>query len=183
MDNLFTLSIIGKPFSGKTTVSRLVTEEILKRNFRAEIVDGKILKREILPGLSYSIVNIELNAEAVAAISRLLNDNGIVAVATTIIPFAKDTENVVKVHLTTPQDVLETRDDEGFYDKHGFENFDFPAANIDLTIDSSQKSPEAIYKEIIGLLEELTFLEPVQEDYNDEEKAEIDARLKSLGYM
>ena len=183
MDNSFTLLITGKPFTGKSTISRLVTEEILKRNFKVEIVDGGILKKEILTGLSYSISDIELNTETVAAICTVLNDNGVSAVATSLIPFRKNRENLVKIHLTAPDDVLKTRDSEGFYSKHDLENFDFPAGKVDLTIDSSIKSPDVIFREIIGLLQELTFLEIAQDDYSDEEKAEIDARLKSLGYM
>ena len=186
MNEAFTLWISGKPCTGKTTITRLITEEILKRNHRAEIVDGKSLKNDILNGLSYSSGDLKLNAKAVAALANVLNENGITAAASSILPFTEadtELENIVNIHLTASQEILDSRDNDGFYDSTGFDTSDLMADEADLTIDTSQKSPEAALKEIISLLEELTFIEPVQEDYNDDEKAEIDARLKSLGYM
>jgi adenylylsulfate kinase-like enzyme len=47
----------------------------------------------------------------------------------------------------------------------------------------SADTPEQSVAKIILKLEEMGFLEPTLSDYTDEEKAEIDERLKNLGYM
>ena len=175
MTDGFTVWFSGKPDSGKTTLSRLIHEEILKRGFKAEIIDENIFYIESGDEFDGFKQDLDAKAAMIACISALLNRNDIVSIAP-VVPPSPETrrsiremlENMVEIRLVTP-DEAKIPDEE--------------SEDAELILETGGKTPDQSAAEVITLLEELTYIEPVQEDYTEEEKREIDERLKSLGYM
>jgi len=175
LDEGFTIWITGLPVKGKSDLSKALHKEILKRGLRAELLDDTILRKEYCQKMDDSTSDFDLSAEIFGYFSEILNRNQIVSIVGAVSPSRsvrekiKDKiENFIEIHLDTEADsTLQVE----------------KSSEVDLEIQIDTKTIEAACEEIISLLEELTFIQPVSEDYTDEEKEEIDARLKSLGYM
>jgi adenylylsulfate kinase len=195
----FTIWLTGKPGSGKTTLANLTAEALIKRGLPVEVFDGGNLRKELWPELGFSAEERMKNALRIAYFCHLFNRNGINCVVAAIAPYQiirrelrNRLENYIEISLQASDKILRSRDTLGLYlaaekgELKQFTGIDDPYENPhdpDLTIYSDSDTEENSLELIINTLQEMNFIEPVSDDYSEEEKKQIDERLRSLGYL
>ena len=199
MEPGFTVWFTGKPCSGKTTLANLATEALIKRGLAVELLDGELLRNELWPELGFSKSERGLSAKRIAYFCHLFNRNGVNCVVASVSPYREYREevkslleNFIEIHLQAADKILRQRDTQGYYsaaDKGELENFtgvNAPYEEPDdpsLTLYTDSDTEEGCLDLITTTLEEMCFIETMDEEYSEEEKKLIDERLRSLGYL
>ena len=80
-DKGFTLWFTGLSGAGKTTVSKLVEEELANRRRRLEILDGDVVRENLSKGLGFSKEDRDTNIRRIAFVADLLSRNGVPVIA------------------------------------------------------------------------------------------------------
>lgn len=197
----FTVWFTGLSGAGKTTVSKIVAETLIRRGKKVEVLDGDIVRQNLSKGLGYSKEDRDINIRRIGFVCNLLSRNGVVAVAAAIAPYeAVRLENrnligdYVEVHVDCPMDVLIERDVKGLYKKAmagEIKNFTGvsdpyePPKNAEVVADTSTESPEESARKVINKLEEMGYLEAEKtiSGYTKEEEEKVNQRLADLGYL
>jgi adenylylsulfate kinase len=114
----------GLSGAGKTTLAKLLEEELFTRNFMVQILDGDNIRSGINSNLSFTEVDRRENIRRIAEVSKLFLNCGIIAINSFISPtrevrhIARDIigkENFVEVYINAPLSVCEKRDVKGLY--------------------------------------------------------------------
>jgi adenylylsulfate kinase len=114
----------GLSGAGKTTLAKLLEEELFARNFMVQILDGDNIRSGINSNLSFTEVDRRENIRRIAEVSKLFMNCGIIAINSFISPtrevrhIARDIigkENFVEVYINAPLAVCEKRDVKGLY--------------------------------------------------------------------
>ncbi len=134
-----TLWFTGLSGSGKTTISKVVAEEIELRNCKVELLDGDVVRTHLSKGLSFSKADRDTNIRRIGFVANLLSRNGVIAITAAISPYRdiRDevramTANFLEVYVNAPLEVCESRDVKGLYAKarageiKGFTGIDDP---------------------------------------------------------
>jgi len=195
----FTVWFTGKPCSGKTTLANLLTKSLIQRGLPAEIFDGEILRSELWPELGFAKEDRGKSVKRIAHFCHILNRNGVNCVVASVSPykeyrhFARNLlENYIEIYLQASLSTLKKRDTQGFYASaeagniSGFTGVNDPYEepdNADLTLYTDADDERGCLALVLQTLQEMCFIEPAAGDYSEEEKAEIDKRLRSLGYL
>lgn len=198
----FTLWFTGLPSSGKTTLSTAVTDELKRRNFKVEVLDGDIVRKELCRDLGFSREDRDKNIERIGIVCRLLSRNGVVAMVAAISPYREVRRRVrsgiadfVEVYVKCPVEVCMTRDPKGNYKKalagelKGFTGVDDPyeePERAEITVETDKLTVGESVAYILRRLKELAYLLPDPEtgaDYTDEEEEAVKKRLEDLGYI
>ena len=164
----------GLPKCGKTTVARLVSEELEIRGIRAEHLDGSILRQSISKDLGFSKEDRDKNLERATFIAKLLSRNGAIVLASFITPYESERARIrkeleekaafIEVHIKASIDTCKSRDRDGWYEKaergevEYFTGVSDPyeePANPDLVVDTETKSAQACANEVIRTIETL----------------------------
>jgi adenylylsulfate kinase len=120
----FTLWFTGLSSSGKSTIAAELEARLFAAGYRAYILDGDITRLGINSDLSFSIKDRTENIRRVAYISKLLNDAGIITIASFISPFANDRHSArsiigensfIEVFIDSSLEVCKMRDPKGLY--------------------------------------------------------------------
>jgi len=197
----FTVWFTGLSGAGKTTLSQLLAEELLKRGKKVEVLDGDVVRQNLSKGLGFSKEDRDINIRRIGFVCHLLSRNGIVAIAAAISPYASVREenrrligDYIEVHADCPMEVLVERDVKGLYKKAlagEIENFTGVSdpyeapENPEVYVDSSRENPEDSVQRILRILEERGYLEAEKtvSGYTKEEEEKVNQRLKDLGYL
>lgn len=116
----------GLSGAGKTTLAKLLEEELFARNYMVQILDGDNIRSGINSNLSFSEEDRRENIRRIAEVSKLFLNCGIIAINSFISPtrevrhIARDIigkENFVEVYINAPLAVCEKRDVKGLYAK------------------------------------------------------------------
>lgn len=116
----------GLSGAGKTTLARMLEEELFARNFMVQILDGDNIRSGINSNLSFSEEDRRENIRRIAEVSKLFMNCGIIAINSFISPtrevrhIARDIigkEDFIEVFINAPLDVCEKRDVKGLYAK------------------------------------------------------------------
>lgn len=122
----FTIWFTGLSGAGKTTLATEVEEWLFKQQSRVYVLDGDNTRLGINKDLSFSPADRSENIRRVAEICKLLNDAGIIVLASFISPFCKDRnlardiigeEHYVEVYLEASLHECQRRDTKGLYRK------------------------------------------------------------------
>jgi adenylyl-sulfate kinase len=170
----FTLWFTGLPCSGKSTLARLVTEELERRHRAVELLDGDVIRSQWTRTLGFSRQDREENIRRIAFGCRLLSKHGIVAVAAVISPFRAMRDEVrasvphfVEVYVDAPVEVCIQRDVKGMYKKAlAGELSDFtgvdapyePPLQPELVIPTATETPDASVRRIFATLKSLSLV-------------------------
>src|SRR5436305_14711620 len=120
----FTLWFTGLSGAGKTTVSRVIEQELRTRGMKVEVLDGDVIRENLSKGLGFSKEDRDTNIRRIGWVCEVLSRNGVVAIAAAISPYREirgelrgKIENFVEVYAECPIPVLAERDVKGLYKK------------------------------------------------------------------
>lgn len=120
----FTLWFTGLSGAGKTTVSRVVEQELRARGMKVEVLDGDVVRENLSKGLGFSKEDRDTNIRRIGWVCEVLSRNGVVAIAAAISPYREirdeirgKVNNFVEVYAECPIPVLAERDVKGLYKK------------------------------------------------------------------
>src|SRR3954465_5778354 len=120
-----TLWFTGLSAAGKSTVARLVADELQARGEAVEILDGDEIRRHLSYGLGFSRADREENLRRIAYVADLLSRHGVYVISAAISPFRSVREEVRlrlgerfgEVHPQASLEVCARRDPKGLYAK------------------------------------------------------------------
>lgn len=200
----YTLWFTGLPSSGKSTVAKLVEEELRSRELEVHNMDGDNLRKKMHPDLGFTEEERAINNKRMSVIAGLLNSHDIKTIVAAISPFEEARQNAreeieqegefVEIYVECSVETCKKRDPKGLYEKaeegkiENFTGVNHPyqePENPDVHIDTEELSPEECADKVIDYLEENDLLEE-RDRYtgmtpSDEE--ETKERLRELGYL
>jgi adenylyl-sulfate kinase len=122
--NGFTLWLTGLSGSGKTTIAKLVAQELRDRDLKVERLDGDIVRQSLTRDLGFSKEDRDKNIERVTFVAKLLTRNGVAVLCSFISPYRarrlKSREEIgefLEVFVECPVTVCADRDVKGMYAK------------------------------------------------------------------
>ncbi|MFC5181907.1 adenylyl-sulfate kinase [Actinomadura harenae] len=175
-----TVFFTGLSGSGKSTVARGLSDAVVERGGRTvTLLDGDVVRRTLSAGLTFSRADRDLNIRRIGFVAAEITRHGGVAVCAPIAPYAATRAEVrrmveaagdfVLVHVSTPLEECERRDRKGLYAKARaglipeFTGVSDPyeePVDADLTLDTSQMTPDEAVARVVALLTEGAWLRP-----------------------
>jgi adenylyl-sulfate kinase len=142
---------------------------------RIEILDGDVIRMNLCKDLGYSQEDRNTNIRRIAFVSQLLTRHGVIVIVAAISPYResrdlarREIKNFVEVFVKCPIEVLIERDVKGLYKKALAGNlphftgvsdpYEEPL-NPEILIETNRETPEASAAKILGLLENMGYLE------------------------
>jgi adenylyl-sulfate kinase len=197
----FTLWFTGLSGSGKTTLARGVETVLRERGMKVEVLDGDIVRQNLSKGLGFGKQDRDMNIKRIGFVCKLLTRNGVAAIASAISPYREirdqvrqDIGSFVLVYVKCSLEVLIKRDAKGLYKKAlsgeirnftGVSDPYEPPLSPEVAVDTAVESPSQSIAKIIAKLEEMQLIPAGSEQavYSAPEKAEVEERLRALGYI
>jgi adenylyl-sulfate kinase len=198
-DQGFTVWFTGLSGSGKTTLAVMLEQELRNRGMpRVERLDGDIVRKGLTRDLGFSKEDRDKNIERVTFVAKLLTRNGVATLCSFISPYREVRANsrseigsFVEVYCQCSLEALIARDVKGLYQKAlageiaNFTGVSDPyeePLEPEVVVHTDQESSEESLARILRYLEERGLV-PAASVYSTEEEAEVEARLKALGYV
>lgn len=163
-----TLWFTGLPCSGKSTISRLVAEQLRNWGSKVELLDGDIVRQNLTKGLGFSKEDRDENIRRIGFVCHLLTRNGVVAISAAISPYRLVREHVrrligsfLEIHVNCPLEVCVQRDVKGMYKKAlagelpHFTGVSDPyeePLNPDLILFTDRETPQESAQKVLSLL-------------------------------
>lgn len=120
----FVLWFTGLSASGKSTIASRVEEALFTKGIHTVILDGDNTRLGLNKDLGFSAKDRKENIRRVAEISKLMNDAGVVVLASFISPFEEDRamaktiigeESFIEIFIDASLDTCRLRDPKGLY--------------------------------------------------------------------
>ena len=118
----FVVWFTGLPGAGKTTIARLVQQELARRGLRAECLDGDIIRQGLSRDLGFTKEDRDTNIERVTFLVKLLTRNGLAVLCSFISPYREqrakaraEIGNFVECYVECPLEVCIQRDVKELY--------------------------------------------------------------------
>jgi adenylylsulfate kinase len=119
--------LTGLPGSGKTTIAKALYPRLKESGFKAEFLDGDIVRKELSPELGFTKQDREIHARRVVYLSKILSRNGIISIVSLISPYrdfrryarseTNMNNNFYEVYVKCSLETCITRDPKGLYKK------------------------------------------------------------------
>jgi len=175
----FTLFFTGLSGSGKSTIANAVMSKLMELGGRqVTMLDGDLVRKHLSSELGFSKEHRDLNIQRIGFVASQITKNGGAAICAPIAPYARTRQVVrdmieetgggfIEIHVATPLDVCEQRDRKGLYAKaragviENFTGIDDPyeaPENPELTLDTSDATPEESAQEVILKLEHMGYI-------------------------
>lgn len=117
-----TVWFTGLSGAGKTTLSRAIHAELSARGYRAEWLDGDVIRQNLTKDLGFSKEDRDENIRRIGFVAELLTRHGVVVLVSAISPYRTARDEVRKrigafleVYVHAPLAVCEARDVKGLY--------------------------------------------------------------------
>jgi adenylylsulfate kinase len=126
MQKGFTLWFTGLSGSGKTTISKIVEQEIRNRGRNVEVLDGDVIRTNLSKGLGFSKEDRDINIRRIGFVANLLTRNGVAVICAAISPYkAIRNENrdligngqFIEIYAKASVEECARRDVKGLYQK------------------------------------------------------------------
>jgi adenylylsulfate kinase len=170
----FTVWFTGLPSSGKTTVSRLLHQELDECGLAVEVLDGDEVRQRLTKGLGFTKEGRDENVKRIAYVAKLVTRVGGVAITAAISPYRElrdlaraEIGSFVEVYVNCPLQVCMQRDVKGLYAKAvkgdipnftGISDPYEPPVNPEVILYTDRESPEESLKKILVTLVDLNYL-------------------------
>ena len=174
----FTIFFTGLSGSGKSTVAKVLLVKFLEMRDRpVTLLDGDIVRKNLSSELSFSKEHRNLNITRIGFVATEITKNGGIAICAPIAPYEESRRTnrafisryggYIEIHVSTPLEICEQRDRKGLYVKaragkiEDFTGISDPYVapiNPELTIDTSDISPEEASQEVLLYLEEQGYI-------------------------
>lgn len=197
----FTVWFTGLSGSGKTVLAMKLEEVLRDRGLKVERLDGDIVRKGLTSDLGFSKKDRDMNIERVTFVAKLLTRNGVAVLCSFISPYRErraksraEIGNFVEVYCKASLDALIERDVKGLYKKalageiQNFTGVSDPyeePGKPEVVVETDEETVEESLAKIVRKLEELGYVPPVKvtDAYSEDEEAEVEARLRALGYI
>ncbi len=174
----FTVFLTGLSGAGKSTIAKVLYSKFMEMGTRpVTLLDGDIVRRNLSSELNFSREHRDINVKRIGFVASEITKNRGIAICAPIAPYERtrvEIRNAIEtyggffeVHVATPISVCEKRDRKGMYAKakagllKGFTGVDDPyevPAQPELSIDTSNLTPDEAVQEILLLLNEKGFV-------------------------
>lgn len=120
-----TLWFTGLSGSGKSTLANEVEKRLVSMGYHTMLLDGDNVRHGLNKNLGFKESDRVENIRRIAEVSRLMNDAGVITLASFISPYESDRKNAreiigdeyVEIFVSTPLVECENRDVKGLYKK------------------------------------------------------------------
>ncbi|MEM4400224.1 MAG: adenylyl-sulfate kinase [Candidatus Nitrosocaldus sp.] len=176
----FTIWLTGLSGSGKTTIARELQKRLLTMNYKAELLDGDEVRRNLSPDLGFSKQDREMHAKRVVYISKLLTRNGIISIVSLISPYRafrayarEELKDFVEVYVKCSIDTCIKRDPKGLYrkalngeiqDMTGIQDPYEEPLNPEVAVDTDRQSIDECVDTILARLHQLGYINTLIEE-------------------
>jgi adenylylsulfate kinase len=119
--------LTGLPGSGKTTIAKALYPRLKELGFKAELLDGDSVRKELSPELGFTKQDREIHARRVVYLSKILSRNGIISIVSLISPYRdfrryarseiNMSNNFYEVYVKCSLEACIARDPKGLYKK------------------------------------------------------------------
>ncbi len=175
----FTLWFTGLSGAGKTTISKLVEDELRARGSKLEILDGDVVRENLSKGLGFSKEDRDTNIRRIAFVADLLSRNGVPVITAAISPYREIRQEArelmgdrfIEVFVKASVETCADRDVKGLYKKafageiKEFTGVSDPyeePLDPEITLETESESPEESAAKLIALLEERQLIPAAQ---------------------
>ena len=86
-NNGVTVWFTGLSGAGKTTISKVVADQLHSQGCKLEILDGDIVRKNLTKGLGFSKADRDENIRRIGFVANLLTRNGVIVLVSTISPY------------------------------------------------------------------------------------------------
>ena len=170
-DKGFTLWFTGLSGAGKSTISELVSTELISRGSRLEILDGDVVRENLSKGLGFSKEDRDTNIRRIAFVADLLSRNGTPVITAAISPYREIRDEAremmgdrfIEVYIEASVDACAERDVKGLYAKAfsgeikeftGVSDPYEPPENPEVRLKTEEQEPAESAAQLITYLEE-----------------------------
>ncbi|MFB3738227.1 MAG: adenylyl-sulfate kinase [Candidatus Velamenicoccus archaeovorus] len=175
----FTVWFTGLSGAGKSTIAEMLYHELQARDMKVEILDGDVVRQNLSKGLGFSKEDRDTNILRIGFVAQLLTRNGVAAICCPISPYREARDTVrgmvgdfveVYVHATVDE-IAAHRDPKGLYRKAlageiknftGVDDPYEPPLAPELVVDTMVQTPEASLRSVLGVLQELGYIEDAE---------------------
>jgi adenylyl-sulfate kinase len=173
----FTVWLTGLPCSGKSTVARLLTDELERAGRSVELLDGDVVRTHLSRGLGYSRADRDTNIERIGWVAARLTRHGVAVVVAAVSPYRDTRARVrswveefgpfVEIWVKASPEECARRDVKGLYAKAfagalkgmtGVDDPYEPPRKPELVLDTETISPSEDLDLVTAKLEELGLL-------------------------
>jgi sulfate adenylyltransferase len=175
----FTIFLTGLSGAGKSTVAKVLVVKFMEMRDRpVTLLDGDIVRQNLSSELTFSKEHRNLNITRIGFVASEITKNGGIAICAPIAPYEESRRHnrdlisryggYIEVYLSTRLEICEQRDRKGLYAKarankiKGVTGIDDPyiqPTNPDITIDTSELTPDEAAQEILLYLEEQGYVQ------------------------
>ncbi len=116
--------LTGLSGAGKTTVAKLLEEELFSRGYLTQVLDGDNIRSGINNNLGFSEADRYENIRRISEVSRLFVNCGVIAINCFISPTEEirnmarkliGKDDFIEIYINAPLEVCEQRDTKGLY--------------------------------------------------------------------
>ena len=178
-DKGFTLWFTGLSGAGKTTISKIVEDQLRERGSHVEVLDGDVVRENLSKGLGFSKGDRDTNIRRIAFVADLLSRNGVPVITAAISPYREIRDEArelmgdrfIEVFVKASVEICAERDVKGLYEKAfkgeikeftGVSDPYEPPLNPEIVLDTEHDSAEEDAAKIVTLLEERQLIPAAQ---------------------
>jgi sulfate adenylyltransferase len=166
----------GLSGAGKSTTAEVLTENLVRYGRRVTLLDGDVVRTHLSAGLGFDKEGRDANIRRIGFVAAEIVRHGGVAVCAAVSPYSAARaevrkmagDNFIEIFVDTPLEVCEERDTKGMYAKArrgeikdftGIDDVYEAPQNAEMTLSTTDRSPEENVSDIIGYLLEKNFIE------------------------
>jgi len=170
-----TLWLTGLPSSGKSAIAERLYDILKDRGYRAERLDGDVVRQDLTRDLGFSRADREENIRRVAFVAKLLTRNDIFVLCSFVSPYREMRDRArravgsfLEVYVKCPLEVCIERDVKGMYLKaRAGEIKEFTGVSDpyeeplrpDLIVETDKEPLDRSVERVLAWMKELGFLE------------------------